>query len=263
MNLQIKDKIAVVTAASKGLGRAVAEALANEGVHLAICSRNKDQLYETAKKIESNYKVEALPIICDVTSKFDIDNLQKQVIKHFGTCHILFTNAGGPPSGRLNDFQGSDFLKAIELNLISTINLVNAFLPFMIDQKRGRIIASTSSNIRQLLTQFPLSNVSRVGVVSYIKTFAKEYAKYNITANVLAPGLFLTGPTKRDIEKQALLEKITYDEMVKKVAKEIPTNSIGDPKDYGSLAAFIASEQASFITGETFLIDGGEFCSVI
>ena len=263
MDLLIKGKVAVVTAASKGLGKAVAETLAKEGVNIALCARNKEQLHKTAKEIVNNYKIDVLPIVCDVTNKSDIDNLQKQVIEHFGTCHILFTNAGGPPSGRLRDFKGSDFQKAIELNLISTINLVNAFLPFMQDQKWGRIIASTSSNIRQLLPQFPLSNVSRVGVVSYIKTFAKEYAKYNITANVLAPGLFLTDPTKNDIKKQSELEKVTYDEMVKKVAATIPTNSIGNPNDFGSLAAFIASEHASFITGETFLIDGGEYSGVI
>ena len=204
-----------------------------------------------------------LPIVCDVTNRVDIENFKKAVIDKFGTCHILFTNAGGPPSGSLKDFSGDDFKKAIELNLISTINLVNAFLPFMQNQKWGRVIASTSSNIRYLLPQYPLSNVSRVSVVSFIKTFAQEFAQFNITANVLAPGLFLTNPTVKDIEYQAKHNGLTYNEMLQKVAQTIPTKSIGNPKDFGALAAFLASEHASFITGETFLIDGGQYSGVI
>ena len=263
MDLLIKGKVSVVTAASKGLGRAVAEALAKEGVNLAICARNREQLLDTADYIRNKYNVDVLPIVCDVTNQVDIENFKQAVIDKFGTCHILFTNAGGPPAGSLKDFSGEDFKKAIELNLISTINLVNAFLPFMQNQKWGRVIASTSSNIRYLLPQYPLSNVSRVSVVSFIKTFAQEFAQFNITANVLAPGLFLTNPTKNDIEYQAKHNGLTYNEMLQKVAQTIPTKSIGDPKDFGALASFIASEHASFITGETFLIDGGQYSGVI
>ena len=263
MDLGIKGKVAVVTASSKGLGRAVTEALAAEGVNLAICSRNEEQILTAAKNIRAEYNVEVLPVICDVTKQDDIEKLKKRVIKMYGTCHILFTNSGGPAAGKLDNFSSKDFQTAIDLNLMSTINLVYTFLPFMKKQKWGRIIASTSSNIRRLLPQFPLSNVSRNSVVAFIKTVALEVAHLGITANILAPGWFLTDPTKEFIENKAKEESVSYNEMLTKVSSTIPSKIIGNPKDFGALAAYLTSVQASYITGETFLIDGGVDGSVI
>ena len=263
MDLMIKGKVAVVAAASKGLGRAVAEALAKEGVNLAICSRNKERINETADYIQAEYEVEVLPLVCDVTNPSEIISFKEKVINKFETCHILFTNAGGPPSGKLEDFTGEDFKKAIDLNLMSTINLVYAFLSYMQNQKWGRVLASTSSNVRQLLPQFPLSNVSRVSVVAFIKTFAREFAHLNITANVLAPGYFMTGLTKEYLENLAKREGIQYYEALENVQSTIPARMIGKPEDYGALAAFLASGYASYITGETFLIDGGTYSGVM
>ena len=263
MDLMIKGKVAVVAASSKGLGRAVAEALAKEGVKLAICSRNKERINETADNIQNVYKIEVLPLVCDVTNPSEIIRFKEKVIDHFGTCHILFANAGGPPSGTLEDFTSEDFKQAIDLNLMSTINLVYAFLPYMRSQKWGRVLASTSSNIKQLLPEFPLSNVSRIGVVAFIKTFAHEFAHLNITANVLAPGLIMTEPTKKYIEIMAKGERIQFNEALEKLKCTIPTRTIGDPKDFGALAAFLASEYTSYITGETFLIDGGTYSGVM
>jgi len=249
----------VVAAASRGLGRAVAEALAAEGVNLAICSRNEKRICETAADIKAEYRVDVLPSVCDVTSPSDINRFKEEVIGRFQTCHILFTNADGPPSGKLEDFAAEDFRKAVDLNLMSTINLVYAFLPFMKRQKWGRILASTSSNVRHLLPMFPLSNVSRIGVVAFVKTLAGELGPRNITANVLAPGFFMTEPTREYLEDKAREEGIPYQEALEKLERTIPTRTIGDPKDYGALAAFLASEHASHITGETFLIDGGQY----
>jgi 3-oxoacyl-[acyl-carrier protein] reductase len=130
-------------------------------------------------------------------------------------------------------------------------------------QKWGRILASTSSNVRQLLPQFPLSNISRNSVVAYIKTLALEVAPLNITANILAPGLFLTEPTKRNIERLAKCEGVAYSQMLDRFAGRIPVRKVGNPDDYGSLATFLASEIAGYITGETILIDGGEYSSVM
>ena len=263
MNLMIKGKVAVVAAASKGLGRAVAETLAKEGANLAICSRNKKRIHEAADAIKVEYNVDVLPVVCDVTRASDIIRFKQEVIRRFKTCHILFTNADGPPSGKLEDFSGRDFQKAIDLNLMSTINLVNAFLPYMKRQKWGRVLASTSSNVKHLLPMFPLSNVSRIGVVAFIKTFAAEFGRWNITANVLAPGFFMTEPTKEYLEDEAKHKGIDFNRARNELASTIPTRTIGDPKDYGALAAFLASEQASYITGETILIDGGQYGGII
>jgi 3-oxoacyl-[acyl-carrier protein] reductase len=237
--------------------------VAKQGVNLAICSRNKERINETADYIQAEYKVEVLPLVCDVTNPSEIISFKEEVIDRFETCHILFTNAGGPPSGKLEDFIAEDFKRAIDLNLISAINLVYAFLPYMQSQKWGRVLASTSSNVRQLLPQFPLSNVSRIGVVAFIKTFASEFAHLNITANVLAPGYIMTEPTIEYLENQAKREGIQYDEALEKLKSTIPTRTIGNPKDFGALAAFLASEYSSYITGETFLIDGGTYSSVM
>lgn len=263
MDLKIKGKVAVVTAASRGLGKAVAEALAKEGVNLAICARHKPTLDETADYLHHKYDIDVLPVVCDVSIPDEIAQLKEIVIERFQKVHILFTNAGGPPSGNLESFSSNDVIKAIELNLISTINLVNAFLPYMKSEGWGRIIASASSNVRYLLSQFPLSNISRNSVVAYIKTLAMEVAPMGITANTLAPGLFLTNPTQNDIERNAKLNSVQYLEMLRKVAEKIPVRKIGNPEDYGALAVFLASEYAGFITGETILIDGGEYSGVM
>ncbi len=263
MDLKLNGKVAVVAASSRGLGKAVAEALAKEGVNLAICARRKDLLNETAEFIRQEYEVKVLPIVCDVSNPAAIDQFKEIVIRQFKTVHIMFTNAGGPPSGKLEDFSSEDIKSAINLNLLSTVNLVDAFLPYMKAQKWGRILASTSSNIRQLLPQFPLSNISRNSVVAYIKTLAIEVAPLNITANILAPGLFLTEPTRRDIERLAMSEGVEHSQMLDRVADKIPVRRIGTPDEYGSLAAFLASEMAGYITGETILIDGGQYSSVM
>jgi 3-oxoacyl-[acyl-carrier protein] reductase len=256
MDLKIKGKVAVITASSTGLGKAAAEALAAEGVNLAICSRDEKRIHEAADYLRTTYNVDVLPTVCDVTDKTAVDTFKEKTINHFGTCHILFTNAGGPPPGKVEDFQGADFLKAIELNLISTINLVNAFLPHMKQQKWGRILASTSITVKQPIPTLALSNVSRVGVVAYIKSLALETAALNVTANVIAPGYIMTDRVKNLLEDRAKRENTSYENALNSLLTTIPAQRIGDPADFGAFCAFMASEYASYITGETILIDG-------
>jgi 3-oxoacyl-[acyl-carrier protein] reductase len=263
MDLKIKNKIAVVTASSKGLGKGTAEALAAEGCNLVICSRNRENISETSDYIRSKYNIEVLPVVCDVLNPEDIEALREKTISRFKTCHILFTNAGGPKSGKIDDFESNDFKQALDLNLFSTINLVYAFLPYMKAQQWGRILASTSTNVKQLLPSYALSNVSRVGVQAFIKSLSMEVAAYHITANILAPGYIMTELIKNMLENQCSKEDITYDEALKRLEDKIPTHSIGKPEDFGALAAFLASEQASYITGETFLIDGGMYSGLM
>ena len=259
MDLKIKGKVAVVTASSKGLGKAAAEALAAEGANLAICSRDESRINETADYLKSTYNVDVLATVCDVTDNTGIEAFKNKVIDHFGTCHILFTNAGGPPPGKVETFKEEDFQKALELNLLSNINLVNAFLPFMKQQKWGRILASTSITVKQPIPTLALSNVSRVGVVAYIKSLALEVASLNITANVLAPGYIMTERVKQLLENRAQTQGISYEEAREGVLAEIPAKKIGSPADFGAFCAFLASEQAAYITGETILMDGGMY----
>ncbi len=259
MNLNIEGKTAVITAASRGLGRAVAEALAAEKVNLAICSRDESSVKKTADYIKEKYKTDVLSVACDVRKKKDIERFKKEIIKKYGTVHILFTNAGGPPAGKISDFTPDDYRDAIELNLMSTIELIYAFLPFMIKQHWGRIIASTSISVKQPIDSIALSNISRVGVVAFIKTLSRETGRYNISSNVVAPGYIMTERVENLIKGRMEKENISYEKAADNIIKNIPLERIGKPEEFGSLVAYLSSERASYINGETILIDGGMY----
>ncbi len=259
MDLRIKGRVGVVTAASRGLGRAVAESLASEGVNLVICSRNERTIKITAEEIRKKYNINVVPVACDVTKKSDIEILRSKVDEKFGKCHILFVNSGGPPPGSVGDFKDEDFRKAIELNLISTINIVNAFLPFMKEQKWGRILASTSISVKQPLGTLALSNVSRAGVVSFVKTLSDDVGKYNITANTIAPGYIMTERVVQLLKVRSENDGRSYNDIKKELENSIPVKKIGSPEEFGAFSAFLLSEISSYITGVTVLIDGGMY----
>src|SRR5271157_817059 len=191
MDLGLKDKIAVITASSKGLGKAAAEALAREGARIAICSRDERAIRETGEYLKKSYHADVLAWPCNVEDRNSINSFSVEVTKKFGGADILFTNSGGPPSGAIGDFKAVDFEKALNLNLMSTINLIYAFLPYMKERKWGRIIASTSITVKQPIPTLALSNISRVGVIAFIKSLSREVASFNITANAVAPGYIM------------------------------------------------------------------------
>ena len=251
MDLGITGKTAVVTASSKGLGKSVAEALAQEGAKLAV--------RETGDYLKQRYNVEVLAIACDVTDREGIEDFQKKVLETFGTVHILFTNAGGPPPGGVLDVKTSDYEAALQLNLLSAINLVYAFLPPMQEQRWGRIIASTSITVKQPIPKLVLSNVSRVGLAAFIKSLSEKVAQSNITANVLAPGYILTDRVKQILTDVVEKEGIPFEAALQGVVQQIPAGRLGEPEEFGALAAFLASERASYINGEILAIDGGMY----
>ncbi len=263
MDLKIAGKVAVVTASSSGLGRAVAEALAAEGVNLAICSRDEDKIREVAEYIGAVYEVDVLHSVCDVTDKNSIETFKNKVISRFDACHILFTNAGGPPGGKIEDFNGADFRKAVDLNLHSTIDLVYSFLPYMKQQRWGRIQALTSISVKQPIPTLVLSNVARAGVVAFIKSLANEVGSYNITANTIAPGYIMTERVEELLNGAAERNGTDFDTELEAIRNKIPVNKIGAPGDLGALCAFLASEYGSYITGETHLIDGGMYSGLM
>lgn len=259
MDLKIKGKIGVVTAASQGLGRAVAENLAAEGADLLLCSRNEKNIIQTAEEISVKYGTKIVPAACDVADKGDINKMRSLLEKEFGTCHMLFVNAGGPSPGTVDTFDDSDFRSALELNLLSSINLINSFLPFMKKQKWGRILANTSISVKQPLGGLALSNVSRAGVVSFIKTLSDNVGKYNVTANTIAPGYIMTERVVQLLTNRAGKEGRDYDEIKEEIEGLIPVGKIGSPEEFGAFSAFLLSEIASYITGVTYLIDGGMY----
>ncbi|MGB9750225.1 MAG: SDR family oxidoreductase [Caldisericia bacterium] len=259
MDLGIKNKVAVVTGGSKGLGKAVSFSLAQEGAKIAICSRDEKVLNEVKNEIEESYKTEIFVYPCDLRLKEDILKFKDEVIKRFETVHLLYINAGGPPTGSFFDFQDKDYIEAINLNLMSTINLTYAFIKYMMEQKFGRIVASTSISVKEPLSDIILSNVSRTPVVAFIKSISREVAKYNITANCVAPGYTMTDRLRKVVENRAKKENITFEEELKKLSEDIPMKRIGDPEEYADVVTFLLSERASYLTGVTLLIDGGTY----
>lgn len=257
MDLGIKDKIAVVTGGSKGLGRAVAFTLAREGANLAVCARDEKALINLRDEIKDNLRSEIFVYPCDLTKREEILKFKEEVIKYYGTIHMLFINSGGPTTGGFFDFKEKDYLDALNLNLMSTISLVYSFINYMIEQKYGRIVASTSISVKEPIQDIILSNVSRTPVVAFIKSLSREVGKFNITANCVAPGYILTDRLRKVIEGRSLKNGTTFEEELNKINKEIPLGRVADPEEFANVVTFLLSEKASYLSGVTLLIDGG------
>lgn len=259
MDLGLEGKVAVVTASSQGLGKAVAESLAQEGARLAVCSRDADRIAETGAYLKQTYGTEVLAMVCDVSDPKSVAGLRDRVLETFGGADILFANAGGPPPGGVLDVTPEDYEQAIQLNLMSAIHLAYAFLPQMKEKQWGRIIASTSITVKQPIPYLALSNIARVGVIALIKSLARDLAPFNITANAVAPGYIMTERVKQLLEARVAIEGITLDQAEEQMAEQIPARRTGVPEEFGALVAFLASERAAYINGETVLIDGAMY----
>ena len=257
MELGLNGKIALVMAGSKGLGKAVALELSAEGANVAIISRNMENLKSAQKEIEGKTGKKVLIVQGDVTNRNDIKNAINKTVEKFGTVHILFANAGGPPSGGFFDVKAEDFEKAVKLNLMSTIYAVYETVPYMKKNKWGRIIASVSMSVKQPMDNLILSNVSRAGIITFIKSVSNAVAKFNITANSILPGYIMTDRVKNIIKAQSEKLNLSESKVLENITKNIPTGRIGTVKEYASLVAFIASENAAYINGAAIQIDGG------
>lgn len=257
MDLCIKDKVAIVAASSKGLGKAVAFGLAEEGVRLTIFSRGKEALNKTAEEIKSETKAEVLAVIGDVSKPEDVKEIVSHTMNKYGNVHILVNNAGGPPLGDFLNFSLEDWQKALKLNLLSTINLTREVIPYMQNQKWGRIINITSVAVKQPIEGLILSNTSRAGVIGFAKSIANEFAKDNILVNNVCPGRILTERIIHLAEERAKMGMVSTDDIMNSWETDIPIGRIGKPKELADLVVFLASERASYITGVTIQVDGG------
>ena len=257
MDLGIKDKVAIVAASSKGLGKAVAFGLAREGVKLTLCARGKDELDKTAKEIASETSSEVLALDCDVSKTSDIKKVVDETIKKYSRIDIMVNNAGGPPTGTFLDFSLEDWQRAIELNLFSTITFSREVLPRMVEQGWGRIVNITSVAVKQPIDGLILSNTARAGVIGLAKTLSNEFGQYNITVNNVCPGRILTDRIIHLATEKARREGRTVDEALKLMEQDVPMKRIGKPQELADLVVFLASERASYITGTTIQVDGG------
>ncbi len=257
MDLGIKGKVAFVAAASKGLGRAVAEELATEGALLILCARNAETLNLVSEQIAETSGVTVLPVAADVSNAEDVSRAVQAGIEKFGRIDILVTNAGGPPAGGFDDVSREMWEAATRLTLNSVLELTRAVLPGMKERRWGRILNITSITVKQPVDNLMLSNSLRAAVTGFARTLANEVATLGITVNNILPGYTRTERMEELARAASEREGISEAEASARWENEIPMKRLGDPREFAALAAFLVSERASYITGTSIPVDGG------
>ena len=263
MNLGISGKIALVTAASKGLGRGAAEALSAEGCRVAICARTADSVNRAAEEISSKTGREVMGLTADMSRASDIEALFENVRAKLGDPDIVVCNAGGPPTGNFATTTVDQFHPAIELSMLSSIRMTYIAVPAMKAKGWGRIVFITSFAVKQPIPFLILSNTARAGLTGFMKTVAREIAATGVTVNAVLPGIHATDRVKDAIRWRADQEHLPYQEAVDAQKAMSPMHELGDPADFGGVVAFLCSRQAKFITGESLLVDGGAYAGLV
>jgi 3-oxoacyl-[acyl-carrier protein] reductase len=254
MDLDIRGRKAIVCAASKGLGRACAFSLAREGVDVVITARGRQALEATATELKT-FGVRVTTVVGDITT----DEGRKAALAACPDPDILVTNAGGPPTGNFREWDKDVWMKAINANMLTPIELIKATVDRMIARKFGRVVNITSTSVKAPLPPLGLSNGARAGLTGFIAGLARETVKHNVTINNLLPGSFLTDRTRQTLAGFAKARGVTEEEAAAERLKSIPAGRLGDPAEFGDACAYLCSAQASYVTGQNFLIDGGAY----
>lgn len=261
MDLGLKGKVALVAAASKGLGFGVARALAAEGAKVSICSRNAAEIEAAAQKLRDETGAEVIANACDVTKPADIQTWIDQTVAHWGdTIDALLVNAGGPPGGLLIEFSDEQWQAAFELTLLSSVRMIRATLPHMTNG--GSILTVTSSSIKEPVERLGLSTVMRSGVAGMVKTLADELAPKQIRVNNLIPGRIDTDRVAALDQAAANRSGQSFEEVRASSISKIPLKRLGTIDDFGAAGAFLLSPAAAYITGATLRVDGGAMRSI-
>lgn len=268
MDLGISGKTAFIAGASSGLGRAVAKELLIEGSNVAICSRRADRIQSAAKWLQEQTGCDAariLPLECDVTDENAIKVALDRTVERFGALHMLVTNAGGPPTGQIDDLDSTMWRNAIELNLMSTINLTRAAVPHLrkAAMDHASILMITSLSAKQPVPSLYLSNVSRAGVQGFAKSLSEQLGAEKITVNTILPGYTKTDRLSHLSESINEQTGRSIDEIEAGWAANSALKRIGTEEEFAAAAAFLLSKKASFITGTALVVDGGAVKSLL
>ncbi len=256
MDLGLKNQVALVTAASRGLGKAAAMAFAQEGAKVSICARS-DDLERTADEIETRTGAEVLAVRADVTRPQDIQNLITKTLERFQQVDILIVNAGGPPPGNFLSLTPDDWKAAVDLTLMSAIHLCYAVVPLMLEAGSGSIVTTQSYSVKQPIDNLILSNSLRMAVIGMMKSMANELGPKGIRVNSINPAWTWTERVRQLMEDRVVRNNSTLEEEQAKVTTDVPLGRMGTVEEYGKTIAWLASPAASFIHGHALMFDGG------
>ncbi len=257
MDLNLSSKLALVTAASQGLGKAAAIELAKEGCNLVVCSSNEEKIVKAAKEIEKISTSKVTAIKADLSDDNQIELLFNQIKKDFSGVDIVVNNAGGPPLSTFDSVSDEDWQRAFDLTMMSSLRISRLALPHMKKNRWGRIINISSYSVKTPVSGLFISNTIRLGVLGWAKALSDEVAKDGITVNTVCPGSTRTERINQLIANSAENSGISLKEAEESMAASIPMGRIGEPEELASLIAYLASERAAYITGTAIQVDGG------
>jgi len=257
VNLELAGKVALVTGASRGMGRATALSFAREGASVSICARNAERLRATADEIRHAAGTAVLATPADVAIPADIGRLVDATLEAFGRIDALVCNAGGPPALRFGQATEDDWERAMALSLHSTRRLVTRVLPVMQRQRGGSVVAITSTTVIEPSPELPLSTVPRLGVAGLFKLLSREYAPDGIRFNVVCPGGFRTDRSLELLRKQAAETGRPVESLLAESGRDIPLGHLGEPEEIADVIVFLCSQRAGYVTGALLPVDGG------
>jgi 3-oxoacyl-[acyl-carrier protein] reductase len=257
MQTGLQHRVAIVAASSQGLGRATAEAFAAEGCRIAMCSRNRQSLLTVADRIRKQYNTEVFADAVDVSESNAVHDFVEAVVRKFGGVDVCVTNAGGPPAKGFLATSVEDWHQAVALNFLSTVYFAREVIPHMQRKRWGRIITITSVTTKQPVADLVLSNAVRAAVVGLVRSLANEFGKDGILVNNVGPGYTATDRLKELAKARSAASGKSEQEIFDGWAVDTPLKRLGEPRELADTIVWLASERASYITGQTILVDGG------